>query len=60
MMNVMRMVFLSVLIECVWDPPCVTLFSFTRVNVFLLIVYLERPENASYECMKSEDGSDII
>jgi hypothetical protein len=32
----------------------------SRVNVFLLPVYLERPENASYECMKSEDGSNII
>jgi hypothetical protein len=30
------------------------------VNVFLPLVYMERPENASYECMKSEDGSDII
>src|SRR5215467_14296103 len=32
----------------------------SRVNVFLPLVYLERPENASSECMKSEDGSDII
>jgi len=32
----------------------------SRVNVFLLLVYLERPENTSYEWMKSEDGSDIV
>jgi hypothetical protein len=31
-----------------------------RVNVFLLLVYMERPENASYECMRYADGSKII
>src|SRR5215469_17217557 len=34
--------------------------ALTRVNVFLLLVYLKRLESASYECMKSADGSDII
>ncbi len=40
MMNVAMMGFLSVLIEEGWDPHLVALVSFTRVNVFLFIVYL--------------------
>jgi hypothetical protein len=49
MMNVTMMVFLSVLIEAGWDPRPVALVSFTRVNVFLLIVYLEEGGGTSVE-----------
>src|SRR5260370_22618048 len=37
-----------------------SLFSFNRVNVFLLIVYLEKPEHASYELMMYSEGLNII
>ena len=30
------------------------------IRKILLLVYMERSENASYKCMKCEDGSDII
>jgi hypothetical protein len=49
MMNVTMMVFLSVLIEQGWDPHPGALFSFTRVNVFLLIVYLVEGGGTSVE-----------
>ena len=49
MMNVAMMGFLSVLIEEGWDPRPVALFSFTRVNVFLFIVYLVEGGGTSVE-----------
>ncbi len=42
------------------DSCRVVLCSFTRVNVFLLLVYLERPACASYELMMYADEAKII
>jgi hypothetical protein len=41
--------------------PCrIALFSFTHVNYFLLLVYLAKPQSASYERMRYADESNII
>jgi hypothetical protein len=42
------------------DPCRIALFSFTHVNYFLLLVYLTKPQSASYERMRYADGSNII
>ncbi len=60
MMNITMIVSLSVLIESGRNPRPILFFSFNRVNVFLLIVYLEKPEHASYELMMYSEGLNII
>ena len=41
--------------------PCrIALFSFTHVRYFLLLVYLAKPQSASYERMRYAGESNII